>query len=91
MHNFDKCLEIIATFDDFTIQYVFRDENIVVNDLAHQASDFQSNWGKLYVLKKSNVLVYHSGCSSLQPMHNVKICLTKPSSAKLNVSESETG
>jgi hypothetical protein len=43
MHNFDKCLEIIATFDDFTIQYVFRDENTVMNDLAHQASDFQSN------------------------------------------------
>jgi ribonuclease HI len=30
----DKCLEIIASFDDFTVQHVFRDENIVMNDLA---------------------------------------------------------
>jgi hypothetical protein len=31
---FDKCLEFIATFDDFTIQHISRDENTVVNDLA---------------------------------------------------------
>jgi hypothetical protein len=36
----DKCLEIIALFDDFTIQHASRDEKIVVNDLAQQASDF---------------------------------------------------
>jgi Mlc titration factor MtfA (ptsG expression regulator) len=40
---FDKCLEIIATFNDFTIQHVSRDENTVVNDLAQEASGFQSN------------------------------------------------
>jgi hypothetical protein len=40
---FDKCLEIIDTFNDFTIQDVSRDENTVVNDLAHQASCFRSN------------------------------------------------
>jgi hypothetical protein len=40
---FDKCLEIIAIFDDFTILHVFRYENTVVNDLAQQASGFQSN------------------------------------------------
>jgi hypothetical protein len=32
--NLDKCLEIIALFDDFTIQHVFKDENTVANDLA---------------------------------------------------------
>jgi ribonuclease HI len=36
----DKCLEIIALFDDFTVQHVSRDENIVANDLAQQASCF---------------------------------------------------
>jgi ribonuclease HI len=36
----DKCLEITALFDDFTVQYVSRDENIVVNDMAQQASSF---------------------------------------------------
>jgi hypothetical protein len=30
----DKCLEIIALFDNFTVQYVFRDENTLTNDLA---------------------------------------------------------
>jgi hypothetical protein len=39
----DKCLEIIALFDDFTVQHVSRDENIVVNNLVQQASDFRSN------------------------------------------------
>jgi ribonuclease HI len=36
----DKCLEIIALFDDFTVQHIFRNENIVTNDLAQQASGF---------------------------------------------------
>jgi hypothetical protein len=49
---FHKCLEIIATFNDFTIQHVFKDENLVVNDLAQQASGFLSNQEKLYVLEK---------------------------------------
>jgi hypothetical protein len=30
----DKCLEIIALFDDFTVQHISRDENTVANDLA---------------------------------------------------------
>jgi hypothetical protein len=36
----DKCLKIIALFDDFTIQHVSRDENTVANDLVQQASGF---------------------------------------------------
>jgi hypothetical protein len=32
----DKCLEIIALFNDFTVQHVFRDENTVVSNLAQQ-------------------------------------------------------
>jgi hypothetical protein len=36
----DKCLEIITLFDDFTVQHVFKDENIVVNDLLLQALGF---------------------------------------------------
>jgi ribonuclease HI len=30
----DKCLEIIALFNDFTVQHVSRDENIVANNLV---------------------------------------------------------
>jgi hypothetical protein len=39
----NKCLEIIALFDDFTVKHIFRDENIAANDLAQQASGFRSN------------------------------------------------
>jgi ribonuclease HI len=34
----DKCMEIIASFSDFTVQHVSRDENTVTNDFAYQAS-----------------------------------------------------
>jgi hypothetical protein len=39
----DKCLEIIALLDDFTVQCVPRDENTMANDLMQQASGFQAN------------------------------------------------
>jgi hypothetical protein len=32
--NLDKCLEIIAIFNDFTIYHVSREENTVVNDFS---------------------------------------------------------
>jgi hypothetical protein len=47
----DKWLEIVAPFDDFTVQHVFRDENIVANDLAHQASCFDQIKKNLVVWK----------------------------------------
>jgi ribonuclease HI len=53
----DKCLEIIARFDDFTTQHIFRDENTVVNDLVQQALGFRSNRGKFGFLEKPDVLV----------------------------------
>jgi ribonuclease HI len=34
----DKCLKIITLFDNFTVQHVSRDENIVRNDLMQQPS-----------------------------------------------------
>jgi hypothetical protein len=41
----DKCLKIIALFDNFTVQLVSRDENTVVKDLVQQALGFQANRG----------------------------------------------
>jgi ribonuclease HI len=61
----NKCLENIALFDDFTVQHVSRDENIVANDLAQQASGFHSHQGKLYILGKPNVPIF-SQCSLQQ-------------------------
>jgi hypothetical protein len=31
----DKCLKIIALFNDFIVQHVSRDKNTLANDLAH--------------------------------------------------------
>jgi hypothetical protein len=88
---FDKCLKIIVTFDDFTIQHISRNENTVMNNLAQEAPGFRSNRGKLYVLRKLDVSICHSGCSGLQPMHRAKICSTEPNLTKLDVPKSETG
>jgi hypothetical protein len=55
---FDKCLEIIALFDDFIVQHVSRDENTVANDLAQHASGFRSNRGKFGVLENLDVSVF---------------------------------
>jgi uncharacterized protein with NAD-binding domain and iron-sulfur cluster len=88
---FDKYLEIIATFDDFIIQHIYKDENTVVNDLTQHAWGFWSNKGKLYVLKKSDVPICHFKYSGLQPMHSTEICSAELSTVKLDVLESETG
>jgi hypothetical protein len=64
----DKCLEIIALFNDFAVQHVSRDENTVANDLAQQASGFQANRGKFGFLEKSDVPVYQTGQSNFRPM-----------------------
>jgi small nuclear ribonucleoprotein (snRNP)-like protein len=54
----NKCLEIIALFDDFTVQHVSKDENTLANDLAQQASCFQSNREKFGFMKKLDVSVF---------------------------------
>jgi hypothetical protein len=38
-----KCLEIIALYDDFTVQHVSKDENTVANELVQQALGFLLN------------------------------------------------
>jgi hypothetical protein len=54
----DKCLKIIALFDDFTVQHVSSDENTVANDLVQQALGFRANQGQFGFLEKI-------GCFSL--------------------------
>jgi hypothetical protein len=85
----DKCLEIIALFVDFTMQHLFRNENTMVNDLAQQASSFWSNWEKLYVLEKLDVLVCQIGWSGFQSIHNAEICSAEAGLAKSDGSVSE--
>jgi ribonuclease HI len=61
----DKWFEIIALFNDFTMQHVSRDENTVANNLAQQASGFRSNRGKFGFLEKPDVPVF-SRCTLRQ-------------------------
>jgi hypothetical protein len=63
----------------------------MVNDLAQQASGFWSNWGKLHVLEKPDVLICHFRHSSLQPMHSAEIWSAETSSVKSDAPELETG
>jgi hypothetical protein len=87
----DKCLEIIALFDDFIVQHVSRDENIVVNDLVQQVSGFRSNRWKFGFLEKPDVLVFQIGRSSFQPMCSATVCSVGPSPTKPDSPVSKTG
>jgi hypothetical protein len=87
----DKCLEIIALFDDFTVQYDSRNENIVVNDLAQQALGFQANRGKFNFLEKSDVPVCQTEQSGFWPMSSVIVCSIVLSPAKSDSPVSEIG
>jgi hypothetical protein len=84
-------LKLIALFDDFTVQYVSRDENTMENDLAQQASCFRSNWGKFGFLEKPDVLVCQTRQSDFWLMHRATICSAKLSLAKPNGPVSKIG
>jgi hypothetical protein len=87
----DKCLGIIALFDDFNIQHISRDENTVVNNLARQASGFRSNRGKCGFQEKSDVSVCQTGQFSFQSMCSATVCSVGPSPAKPDSPVSEIG
>ena len=86
----DKCLEIIAILDDFTIHHVPRGENSMANDLAQRASGFRRNQGKLYFLEKPEVPVCQSGSFGFHPMRAVEICSDESGLAKPEVPVSDT-
>jgi hypothetical protein len=84
-------LENYCSFDDSTVQHVFRDENTVANNLAQQASGFQANQGKFGFLEKPDVPVCQTGQSGFQLVHNVRICSVETNSLEPDSSVSETG
>jgi hypothetical protein len=83
-------LEIVALFDDFTMQHVSRDENTVVNNLAQQALGFQLNRGKFGFPEKIDVPVCQTGQSSFWPMDGAIIYSAELSSPKLDGLVSKT-
>jgi hypothetical protein len=48
----DKCLDIIARFDEFSIHHICRRENSKANDLAHQASGYNVSNKNFSITKK---------------------------------------
>lgn len=48
----EKCLEIIANLDDFVIKHISREENVLANNLAQQASGYRVSRGKLFMIER---------------------------------------
>jgi ribonuclease HI len=48
----DKCLDVIARFDEFSIHHIYRHENGKANDLAQQASSYNVSKKNFSVTKK---------------------------------------
>jgi hypothetical protein len=48
----DKCLDIIARFDEFSIHHIYRHENSKANDLAQQASVYNVGNKNFSIIRK---------------------------------------
>jgi ribonuclease HI len=48
----DKCLDIIARFDEFSIHHIYRHENSKANDLAQQASGYNVSNKNFSIIRK---------------------------------------
>jgi ribonuclease HI len=48
----DKCLDIIARFDEFSIHHIYRHENSKANDLAQQAHGYNISNKTFSITKK---------------------------------------
>jgi hypothetical protein len=48
----DKCLDIIARFDEFSIHHIYRHENSKAKDLARQASSYNVSNKNFSITKK---------------------------------------
>jgi ribonuclease HI len=49
----DKCLDVIAKFDEFFIHHIYRHENSKANDLAQQAYGYNVSSKNFSITKKS--------------------------------------
>lgn len=45
-------MEIIANLDDFVIKHISREENVLANNLAQQASGYRVSRGKLFMIER---------------------------------------
>jgi ribonuclease HI len=48
----DKCLDVIARFDEFSIHHIYRHENSKANDLTQQASGYNVSNKNFSITKK---------------------------------------
>ena len=53
---FDKCLDIVSSFDEFTIRHLPREENGQTNALAQQASGYNVRKGKFNIRKPMQMI-----------------------------------
>jgi hypothetical protein len=50
--HLDKCLDVIARFDEFSIHHIYRHENSRANDLVQQASSYNVSSKNFSITKK---------------------------------------
>jgi ribonuclease HI len=62
----DKCLDVIARFDEFSIHHIYRHENSKANDLAQQASGYNVSSKNFNITKKPM-------CAHVQNMESLSI------------------
>jgi ribonuclease HI len=84
----DKCLDIIARFDEFSIHHIYRHENSKANDLAQQASGYNVSHKNLSVTKKP-MCMHVQNLGSLSVL-GTEIDLIGSSIGRTNTSEAQT-
>jgi hypothetical protein len=92
----DKCLDIIATFDKFSIHHIYRHENSKDNDLAQQASGYNVS-NKNFSITKKLMCMHVQNLGSLSILDaetgliGSPISLTGSPIGRTSMSEAQTG
>jgi hypothetical protein len=67
----DKCLDMIATLDYFSIAHISRQDNWNANELAQQASGYHVDRGVFHISHKPMFALANIGKTELKPIDSV--------------------
>jgi hypothetical protein len=85
---FDKCIDIIAKFDEFSIHHIYSHENSRSNDLAQQASGYNISNRNFNIIEKPMC----ANVRNLEFLHvlNAKTSLSGPTKAQTGLTDWQT-
>jgi hypothetical protein len=92
----DKCLDVIARFDEFSIHHIYRNENSRANDLAWQASGYNVS-GKNFSITKKPMCAHVQYLESLSVLGaetgqtGSSVSLTDMPGAQIGLTDEPTG